>query len=346
MMLAEILMPFGIFVLPVGELGWGVQAVAEAKFARLIPGIAEHLGFDSGFHVGSVEKTDAHVDSPGVIPVPVMAEAGADSKGGPIDVDGGSQCSCDVAGATHCSLEDLDGSVRVLGHALSDLNQLDRSPDEDQSAGACSELGVDVSTPDSIMRICNKYSLADLGHIKTNNGCMSASLAGSHLGEAQAEGAEGPGYAQAERQLEVVVKKPDPLSYAIQLLVDGKAFRNSLDSLAMDHRNLVLSFLDQCWFEVGRVQGADVVVGIADFQILLHWFGAGAGCAVYLFDAAGSYSMPMVYFAGIICRWSLWPNSSLLLEIDAAPEAGGCSSSYLHTDIAAGGCISGLNWRL
>ncbi|GMH22937.1 hypothetical protein Nepgr_024780 [Nepenthes gracilis] len=41
---------------------------------------------------------------------------------------------------------------------------------------------------------------------------------------------------------------------------------------------------------------------------------------------------------------ALWPNSSLLVEMDAAPEAGGCSSSHLHTDIAAGGCISGLNW--
>ncbi|GMH22873.1 hypothetical protein Nepgr_024716 [Nepenthes gracilis] len=120
------------------------------------------------------ELCSAHADSPGVIPVPELVVVESGSKGIPADVGVGAQRSCGVAIDSLYPLDALNGAMNALGPVLSDGHY------EDHSAGVFSKLGVDISTPDSIVRICHKYSLGDPGGI----GCEKDFLDGIPMGEA------------------------------------------------------------------------------------------------------------------------------------------------------------------
>ncbi|GMH16940.1 hypothetical protein Nepgr_018781 [Nepenthes gracilis] len=94
--------------------------------------------------------------------VSVPAEAEVGLKGVQFDDAGASQCSVDVGGASHITLEDPDGAHQVLGNLLYVLDQLEGSPSEALSIEDCLKYGVDDSTPGSIARLARKYSLDDV----------------------------------------------------------------------------------------------------------------------------------------------------------------------------------------
>ncbi|GMH19242.1 hypothetical protein Nepgr_021083 [Nepenthes gracilis] len=94
--------------------------------------------------------------------VSVPAEAEVGLKGVQFDDAGAYQCSDDVGGASHITLEDPDGAHQVMGNPSYVLDQLEGSPDEAHSAEDCLKYGVDDSTPGSIARLAHKYSLDDV----------------------------------------------------------------------------------------------------------------------------------------------------------------------------------------
>ncbi|GMH08586.1 hypothetical protein Nepgr_010426 [Nepenthes gracilis] len=54
-------------------------------------------------------------------------------------------------------------------------------------------------------------------------------------------------YAQSHVASDAIEIGFDPLSLAILMLTEDEAFRRSLNALALEHKYLVLLFLDKCW---------------------------------------------------------------------------------------------------
>ncbi|GMH10603.1 hypothetical protein Nepgr_012444 [Nepenthes gracilis] len=89
----------------------------------------------------------------------------------------------DSGGATLCSLEDSVGAHQALVTPSRDQNRLGKGSERVYYSGDCWVDDIDVSTPDSIMRLYRKYSLVDSVHSVSSIGYTSGALGGSKLSE-------------------------------------------------------------------------------------------------------------------------------------------------------------------
>ncbi|GMH31884.1 hypothetical protein Nepgr_033728 [Nepenthes gracilis] len=91
----------------------------------------------------------------------------------------------DNARSSQCSLEDSDGAHLVLDSSCP-MDQTERSQVEAKSVADCLVNGIDVSTPDSIVRISRKYSLVESAHGVPSSENKHGARVGSQEGVAAA----------------------------------------------------------------------------------------------------------------------------------------------------------------